>query len=470
MTKPKTAQEKLWQGRYHKQTDKLLEQFSESISFDQALYPYDIEGSKAHARMLCDCKLISSAERDAILHGLDTIRKELDSGAFVFDPALEDIHMHIESRLIALAGPAGEKLHTGRSRNDQVALDLRLYLRDQIQDLQKKIRVLQKTLVEFSKKNFHVIIPGYTHLQHAQPVLLAHHILAYVEMFQRDWERLADAAKRTSVLVLGSGALAGTSLPLDRDKAARYLGFEKVGANSMDGVSDRDFAVEFLAAAALCGVHCSRMGEDLVLWCSHEFNFIDIDEAFCTGSSMMPQKKNPDVAELVRGKAGRFIGNLVRLLTVLKGLPRTYNRDLQEDKEAVFDSVRHLGRVLAILAGLFQAVKVRNVTETGVFEGDFSYATDVAEYLVRKGVPFRKAHQITGSLVSYCLENHTDVPHVDLDTLKKFAPQFDKDIYLAISIPSVVESKKSYGGTSPANVRRQLNEWEKKWKGAGHDA
>ena len=465
-----TKKEKLWQGRYHKSSDKLLEEFSESISFDRKLYPYDIEGSKAHARMLCDCSLISKAERDSLLHGLDAIRQEMDAGKFTFDPAVEDIHMHIEARLIALIGPVGEKIHTARSRNDQVALDLRLYLIDQIALLRQKVRALQISLVEFSKKNVMVIIPGYTHLQHAQPVLLAHHVLAYVEMLGRDDQRLAEASARANVSPLGSGALAGTSLPIDREKVAKALGFAEVCANSIDAVSDRDFAVEFLSAAALCGVHLSRLGEDLVLWSSHEFNFIDIDEAFCTGSSMMPQKKNPDVVELVRGKAGRFIGNLVRLLTVLKGLPLSYNRDMQEDKEPVFDSVEQLGKVINILARLMENVRVRPLAEQRLFGTDFSCATDIAEYLVRKGVPFRKAHQITGSLVSYCIENHTGVEQMELEALKKFAQEFEADIKLAITVPSLVESKKSYGGTSPVNVRKQLREWEKRLKGLKKNA
>ncbi len=463
-TKQKDSKDKLWQGRYQKSSNKLLEEFSESISFDRKLYPYDIAGSRAHANMLCAVKLLTTAERDSILHGLDTIKAELDSGKFIFDSALEDIHMHIESRLTALVGAPGEKLHTARSRNDQVALDLRLYLRDHLHQLQGLLRELQIAIVEFAKKNFMTIIPGYTHMQHAQPVLLAHHVLAYVEMLQRDWDRLADATKRTNVLPLGSGAIAGTSLPIDREMVAKELGFDAISANSMDAVSDRDFAVEFLAAAALCGVHLSRMGEDLVLWSSQEFNFVDIDEAYCTGSSMMPQKKNPDVAELVRGKSGRFVGNLMRLLTIMKGLPMTYNRDMQEDKEAVFDSVEQLGRALAILTKVFENTNVRPLPEQSLFDGDFSYATDIAEYLVRKGVPFRRAHQIVGSLVSHCLENHTGVDQVDMETLKKFAPQFESDVYLVISPAHGVESKKSFGGTSPVNVRKQISEWEKRFK------
>jgi argininosuccinate lyase len=464
MTKQR-ARQKLWQGRYRKGTNKILEKFSASISFDRKLYPYDIAGSRAHAAMLCDCKLITKKEKDAILGGLNRIQGELDSGTFVFDESLEDIHMHIESRLIALIGAAGEKLHTARSRNDQVVLDLRLYLRDHSGRIQKNIVALQTALVAFAKKNVKEVIPGYTHLQHAQPVLMAHHILAYVEKLERDRDRFVDAGKRADELPLGSGALAGSSLPIDRHKVAKLLGFSRVSANSIDAVSDRDFAVEFLAVAALCGVHLSRLGEDLILWSSQEFNFIDIDETFCTGSSMMPQKKNPDVAELVRGKTGRFIGNLVQLLTVLKGLPMTYNRDMQEDKESVFDSVEQLTGVLEVMTHLFHNIRVQTPSRDRFAGEDFSYATDIAEYLVRKGVPFRKAHQITGGLVSYCLENNTTVAQVDLTTLQNaFAPEFNKDIYVAISESNVIESKTTYGGTASANVRRQIGQWEKRLK------
>src|ERR1700677_32455 len=390
----------MWKGRFKTDTAELLKQYSESISFDWRLYGHDIEGSIAHAAALLDAGIITAKENKAIVNGLKIIREEIDNGHFQFDPDLEDVHMNIESALTKMIGDAGAKLHTARSRNDQVALDLRLYLRAETQEIQKCIIDLQRSLVTLGEENKHVIIPGYTHLQRAQPVLFAHHLLAYVEMLERDFNRLADAYKRINVMPLGSGAIAGSTINLNRELVAKLLGFSGVTQNSMDAVSDRDFACELLAAIAITGMHLSRLSEDLILWASSEFKFITISDAYTTGSSLMPQKKNPDVAELTRGKTGRLYGNLLSLLTTLKGLPMTYNRDMQEDKEPVFDSVDTIKAALGICAAMLLEVKVNEPRAAEAVADWNLLATDLADYLVKKGVPFRKAHEIIGKTVA----------------------------------------------------------------------
>lgn len=455
--------EKLWGGRYSKPTDKLVEDFTESISFDARLAPYDIEGSIAHAKMLAKCGIISVKEKDEIVKGLRDISAEIAHGKFVFDPSLEDVHMNIESALTKKIGKPGEKLHTARSRNDQVALDLRLYLRDQVSQIITLISGLQKAFLHLAEKSKDEIIPGYTHMQHAQPVLFAHHLLAYVEMFERDKGRLADSRARINVLPLGACALAGTSLPIDREFVAKELGFKAVAANSMDAVADRDFVIEFLNNAAMIGMHLSRISEEIVLWAGAEFRVIEIDEQYCTGSSIMPQKKNPDIAELVRGKTGRLYGNLLSVMVMMKGLPLAYNRDMQEDKEPVFDSVDTVKASLAVVAGMIGNMRLKE-HRRAKFEGDFSYATDMAEYLVKKGMPFRKAHKVIGQMVSYCIDKGVEMYHLDMQTLKGFAEEFDGDIYKVMDIGACVGSKKSLGGTSYKNVAKALADWKRRLK------
>ncbi|MGW8161282.1 MAG: argininosuccinate lyase, partial [Desulfobulbales bacterium] len=394
--KKQEGTDKPWGGRFSEDISPAAETFSSSIHFDKRLYRYDIAGSMAHAKMLAKVGLLASDELDQILGGLAEIESEIAGDTFVFRPECEDIHMNIEKALVEKIGQAGEKLHTARSRNDQVALDMRLYLRDQSHHLMALLTSLQKGFVVLARQYFGVIMPGYTHLQRAQPVLLSHHLLAYYEMFSRDKARLNDCLKRIDVMPLGSGALAGTSLPIDRNFVARELGFPAISANSMDAVGDRDFMVEFLAACSLIQIHLSRFSEELVLWAGQEFNFVEIADRFCTGSSIMPQKKNPDIPELVRGKSGRVFGNLLALLTVLKGLPLTYNRDLQEDKEPVFDSVDTVSQSLAVMIELLTGLSFnREILEQATEKG-FMTATDLAEYLVQKKIPFRQAHAIVG--------------------------------------------------------------------------
>ncbi|HRZ87398.1 MAG TPA: argininosuccinate lyase [bacterium] len=452
---------KLWSGRYSKATDSMVDRYSESVSFDCRLAPYDIAGSVAHAKMLAKCGIISSQEKDQIVRGLREILKEIEAGTFVFDPALEDVHMNVEGALTKRIGPAGEKLHTARSRNDQVALDTRLYLREQVAVIIGLIAELQKAMLKLAEKHKGSIIPGYTHMQHAQPVLFAHHMLAYIEMFERDKARLTESLPRINVLPLGSCALAGTGLPIDRQAVAKELGFAAVSRNSMDAVADRDFVLEFLGSAAIIGMHLSRLSEELILWAGTEFKMIDIDESFCTGSSIMPQKKNPDVAELTRGKTGRLYGNLVSVLVMMKGLPLAYNRDMQEDKEPLFDSVDTVAGALSVMAAMVAHVEVKEHKRIR-FDGDFSYATDLAEYLVAKGVPFRKAHAIVGRLVGDCAGKAVEIYHLDLQTLKSYAPEFEKDVHAICDIDSCVRAKKSFGGTAPANVEKELRAWKTK--------
>jgi argininosuccinate lyase len=452
---------KLWAGRFRGKTSKVVDSFTESISFDHRLWRYDIEGSIAHAKMLGRQGIITGEESEEIITGLREIAKDIENGRFTFKKELEDIHMNIEAALIRKIGDTGGKLHTARSRNDQIALDLRLYVRAEIQEIISLIRAFQKTLVDVATKYLNTLMPGYTHLQRAQPVLLSHHLLAYVEMLDRDAGRLNDSLKRTNQLPLGSCALAGTTLPIDRVYVAKQLGFEGISQNSIDAVSDRDFAIEFLSASAMLIMHLSRLAEEAVLWSSEEFKYIELPDAFTTGSSIMPQKKNPDVAELVRGKTGRVYGNLVSLLTLMKGLPLSYNRDLQEDKPPLFDTVDTIKSCLTVLNEMFPGIRfnAKRMRETA---GDaYSTATDIAEYLVKKGVPFRKAHGITGRIVLHCIENKKRLEDLAINELRGFSPLIGEDIHDFLSPEESVKNKNSLGGTSLREVTKQVRRLRK---------
>ena len=447
---------KAWAGRMSEPTHQLLEAFTTSFPFDRRLYAHDIDGSIAHCEMLGRQRIIPPADARRIIGALRQIRAEFEGGRFRALPGDEDIHMAIERRLIEKIGAVGGKLHTARSRNDQVALDLRLFLRAEIARLRTLLKDVRRTLAGVARRDREVILPGYTHLQPAQPVLLAHHWLAYAEMLQRDEGRFADCVQRLNVLPLGAGALAGTTFSIDRAYVARRLGFADVTANSMDAVSDRDFAAEFLAAAAITGMHLSRLAEDLILWSSQEFGFIELPDAFATGSSMMPQKKNPDVAELIRGKTGRLYGNLLRLLTTLKGLPLTYNRDLQEDKEPVFDSVDTLAASLEILRALLPALHVNRSRMRAAATAGFTLATELADYLSSKGVPFRDAHGVVGEIVRHCLANALTLEEMTVAQLQRFSPHFRADVRKWLSAEAAIRRRRATGGTAPRNIDRQL--------------
>ena len=451
-----SASTKMWGGRFSEATASSVEEFTASVHFDARLYRQDIAGSRAHARMLARQGLISDEECRAILDGLDAIEQEIEAGTFTFSPELEDVHMNIEKALSDRIGPAGAKLHTARSRNDQVALDLRLYLRDQGQEILDLITALQKTVVGLARKHLGIIMPGYTHLQRAQPVLLSHHLLAYYEMLKRDHGRMRDCLKRLNVMPLGTAAMAGTGLPIDREFVARELDFPAITANSMDTAGDRDFAVEFLACCTLIQIHLSRLAEELVLWSSKEFGFIDIADRYCTGSSIMPQKKNPDIAELLRGKSGRVTGNLMSLLMILKGLPLTYNRDLQEDKEPVFDTVDTVKSCLNISNELLANTTFNGEALRAATQGGFMTATDLADYLVLKKVPFRKAHAIVGSIVAHAQEKGVELAELSLEELRNFSGDIDDDVKEVLSVEGSIHSRTVAGGTAPATVEKAL--------------
>ncbi|OPY14077.1 MAG: Argininosuccinate lyase 1 [Syntrophus sp. PtaB.Bin001] len=453
-------QSKPWGGRFQEPTHKLVEAFTASISYDRRLFRYDIEGSIAHARMLARQGIISKGDARSIAAGLKGILSDIEQGIFEFSSEDEDIHMAIEKALIKRIGDAGAKLHTGRSRNDQVALDVRLYLRAEILEIVDCLALLKAVIIELAKEEVDTILPGYTHLQKAQPVLLAHYLLAYREMLDRDESRLRDCYRRVNVLPLGAAALAGSSLPIDRVYVARQLKFPEISKNSMDTVSDRDFIAEFIFAASLTMMHLSRFCEDLILWSTGEFNFVEISDAFTTGSSIMPQKKNPDVAELIRGKTGRIYGNLVALLTLLKGLPMSYNRDLQEDKEPLFDTVDTVKACLKILTEMIRHMKFNREKMQKEAEGGFATATDLAEYLVMKGVPFREAHGVVGKLVRLCIESQKDLASLSLEELCRFCPSIGEDVYDCLSLQNSVKSRKSYGGTAGEQVREQIRQLE----------
>ncbi|MCX5824320.1 MAG: argininosuccinate lyase [Deltaproteobacteria bacterium] len=452
--------EKPWGGRFRESTDREVEAFTTSLHYDRRLYQCDIEGSIAHARMLAKQGIITMREATAIRTGLRAIRSEIEAGTFVFRPGDEDIHMAVEKALTARIGEAGGKLHTGRSRNDQIALDIRLYLRAEIGDILTLLGKLKAGFVERAKAEIGAILPGYTHMQKAQPVLLSHYLLAFREMLDRDEDRLRDCLKRVNVMPLGAAALAGTGLPIDRRYVARILGFPEVTANSMDSVSDRDFVAEFIFAASLVMMHLSRFCEDLILWSTDEFGYVEIADAFTTGSSIMPQKKNPDVAELIRGKTGRVYGNLVALLTILKGLPMTYNRDLQEDKEPLFDTVDTLQSSLRVLTAMIGRLTFnRQRMETGA-AGGFSTATDLAEYLVRKGVPFREAHGIVGRIVSFCIQEGKALTGLTLKEFRRFYKGFERDLFRCLTVRQSIQARQEIGGTAEETVRRRIAEIE----------
>ena len=447
---------KAWAGRFAEASHPVMEAFTSSLAFDKRLALYDLRGSIAHCRMLVKQKILTRTEGEKILKGLAGVQLELERKRFSFWPSDEDIHMAIERRLIEKIGPVGGKLHTARSRNDQVLLDVRLYLRDEIATIQRLLKALQKQLARIAKRHWNTVMPGYTHLQRAQPVLLAHHLLAYYEMLDRDHERLQQCSERVNVLPLGAGALAGTTLPIDRHYVARLLGFTRVSENSLDTVADRDFLVEFLAVGAILSMHLSRLAEELVLWASGEFGFIELADAFATGSSMMPQKKNPDVPELIRGKTGRVYGNLVALLTVLKGLPLSYNRDLQEDKEPLFDTVDTVKEVLAVLAAMLPRITFRKDRLREAACGGFPLATDVADYLVEKGLPFRQAHEVVGTVVRWCLKKNKGLEHLSLEEWQSFSRLFAQDLLPRLTLEAAIDRRCSYGGTARTNVQRRL--------------
>lgn len=434
----------------------LLTGFTESISFDRRLYRYDIQGSIAHAKMLARCQVITARDAERITKGLRKIQKEIEAGKLKFDPGLEDIHTHVEHRLIEIIGDTGAKLHTARSRNDQVALDMRMYLRDEIREIAMLIRELQATILKVAEANIDVIMPGFTHLQHAQPILFSHWLMAYFEMLDRDWGRLFDTFERVNVMPLGAAALAGTSHPIDREYTARLLDFPKVTQNSIDTVSDRDFVLEFMADASLIIMHLSRLSEELILWSSKEFSFVEFADTFITGSSIMPQKRNPDVAELVRGKAGRIYGNLLSMLVAMKSLPLAYNRDMQEDKEPLFDTVDTLKGALAVYAKMLASIRVNKKNMAAALVGDFSTATDIADYLVRKGMPFREAHQLVGRLVRETIAKHKQLVDLHLSDFQAYSKLFGKDIFEAIEPRASIESRRSLGGTAKESVTRMI--------------
>lgn len=444
--------EKPWDGRFTERTDTSVEAFTSSIHIDKRLYPYDIEGSVAHCRMLAKVGVLTDQESETLVEGLWRIKRDLDQGNFEFDDSLEDIHMHIEARLLQDVGKVAQKLHTARSRNDQVALDVRLFLRHVTQQVVGLLDNLRRVLVNLAQQHIDIVMPGYTHLQRAQPVLLAHHWLAYYEMFSRDADRFSDSLKRTNIMPLGAAALAGTTYPIDRAYTAQLLDFPDVTANSMDTVADRDFIMEFLSAASICMVHLSRMSEELVLWSSSEFRFIELADAFSTGSSIMPQKKNPDIPELIRGKTGRVFGDLIALLTLMKSLPLAYNRDMQEDKPPLFDAVDTLQSCLEITIKMLPTIKINGDAMRQAASVGFLNATDMADYLVGHGVPFRNAHAIVGQAVAYALDKGKELHELSLKELTTFSKVIDKALFDHLTLESMISRRLSAGGTATDNV------------------
>jgi argininosuccinate lyase len=460
--------EKLWAGRFQEKTAKIVEAFTSSIDVDKRLYAYDIQGSIAHCLTLAKAGIISSEEADELISGLEKVKQEIEKGTLPFSDALEDIHTHIESRLAEIVGKVAHKLHTARSRNDQVALDVRLYLRDAVIRLGRLLLELQKALVDLAKCHVATVMPGYTHLQRAQPILLAHHLLAYYEMFSRDADRLQDCLVRINIMPLGSAALAGTPHPIDRKYTAEKLGFEKVSANSIDSVSDRDFIIEFLSAASICMMHLSRLSEELIIWSSAEFGFVELPDAFATGSSIMPQKKNPDVAELTRGKTGRVFGNLMAMLTLMKSLPLSYNRDMQEDKTLLFDAVDVLTACAEIYIQMLPKIKFNKTNMQSAAGRGYLNATDLADYLAAKGMPFREAHHCVGQIVGYALSVKKEIHELSLKELQQYASQIEDEIFGYLTTQRVIDRRVSSGGTATAAVKTALKAAEKKLKkGAG---
>ncbi len=457
----KSATSKLWGGRFQGQTDTLVESFTASIGFDCRLYEYDIQGSVAHCQTLQRAKVLSTRESQTIIKGLHHIREDIRAGRHEFKVEDEDVHMSIEKRLTQLIGPLGGKLHTGRSRNDQITLDLRLYLRDALQHLQEDLRRLQQSFVTLAERYKGVMMPGYTHLQRAQPVLFSHHALAYVEMVERDKGRLHDALVRINVMPLGSGALAGINYPIDRHFTAALLDFPQITQNSLDAVSDRDYVIEVLSGCAILMMHLSRLSEEFIVWSSQEFQFIDLPDGFCTGSSMMPQKKNPDIPELIRGKTGRVYGHLFGLLTTVKGLPLSYNRDLQEDKEPLFDTIDTVTTSVKIYAELLAQLTLRPEPMNKAVSEGFLLATELADYLVQQGIPFRESHQIVGNLVRECLAKGKDLLQLTEHELFQASPSFDKKAFRVLTPMASINQKNIVGGTAETQVTSQINAWKK---------
>ena len=447
---------KLWGGRFEGKTDALVEQLGESVSFDARLAPWDIQGSIAHARMLGNQKIITQADAKKIIAGLKKIGTQIEKGKFVWSTQLEDVHMNIESALTERIGDAGKRLHTGRSRNDQIATDIRMWCRDQIDVILDQLHALRIAFKQMAEKHLQAILPGCTHLQHAQPVLFAHHLLAYTEMFGRDFERFSQLRKRVNIMPLGSAAMAGTPYPIDRKQVAKELKFDGISSNSMDAVSDRDFAVEFCANASLTMMHLSRLCEELILWSTPEFGFVTIGDTFTTGSSIMPQKKNPDVAELVRGKVGRVYGDLTALLTILKGLPMTYNRDLQEDKEPVFDASDTTQLCLAVMTRMLPSIQIHKDAMFDATQEGFLEATDLADYLAAKGLPFREAHEIVGKMVLHCTKKDLKLADLDVMQLKTFSPLYEKDALKLMDPTILVNRRKTFDGTALSQVKKAL--------------
>lgn len=449
---------KPWGGRFTGETNKKVEEFTASISFDKRLYRHDIKGSIVHCMALARARILSSHEAENIIKGLKDILMEIEKGQFPFLPEDEDIHMAIEKRLIEKIGDTGRKLHTSRSRNDQVALDIRLYLRDEIGMIIDRIRSLQSVIVDLAKKNIDLIMPGYTHMQAAQPLLFSHYILAYYEMLERDKERLKDCLKRVDSMPLGSGAISGSNYPVDREFIATQLGFSSVTNNSVDAVSDRDFAIEFLANSAIIMMHLSRLSEELVLWSTIEFGYLDLPDSFCTGSSMMPQKKNPDIPELIRGKSGRVYGSLVSLLVTMKSLPLAYNRDLQEDKEPIFDTIDTIKNSIEIYTEMLKGIKLNHERISGSGENHLLLATDLADYLVMKGLPFRNAHEVVGKIVQFCIENKRRLDSLTPEEFKSYSGLFGADLKDYLSVERSIERKDQVGGTAKNRVKKRIRE------------
>ena len=449
---------KMWAGRFEKATDEAVNDFNSSLPFDCRMYKQDIEGSVAHSKMLAKQGIISQEDADKIREGLLSIMDDIDSGTLTFDSDAEYIHMFIEEELTNRIGDAGKRLHTGRSRNDQVALDQRLYAIDEAYEIMSLVGELRDSLIDIAKDNLNTYMPGYTHLQRAQPITFAHYLGAYIEMFGRDMARLEEAIARTNISPLGSGALAGTTYPLDREFVAEELGMEDVTRNSLDGVADRDWAIELSSFASILMMHLSRLSEEIILYSSQEFKFIELDDAYSTGSSMMPQKKNPDVAELTRGKTGRVYGDLISILVTMKGLPLTYNKDMQEVQEALFDVVDTLKGVLVPFTGMIKTMTIRKDNMEAAALGGFTNATDLADYLVRKGIPFRSTHEISGKLVHYCIENNTSLLDLKIEEFKKFSDLIEEDVYDAISLKTCVEKRLVTGGPAPEAMKKYLDQ------------
>ena len=453
---------KLWGGRFSKATDTLVDDFNSSIRFDARMYAQDIEGSMAHAEMLGRQGIIPKADAELIVKTLGEIKNDIEDGKVEFEIDAEDIHMNIETILISRIGDVGKRLHTGRSRNDQVALDVRMYLRHEVDELLPLLEDLKKSILAIAEQNLDTIMPGYTHMQKAQPITLAHHLMAYYEMLRRDCDRLSDCRRRINVMPLGSGALAGTTYPLDREFVAEKLGFYSVTMNSLDGVSDRDFVCELAFDLSMIMTHLSRLSEEIILWSSHEFSFIELDDAYSTGSSIMPQKKNPDVAELVRGKTGRVYGSLMGLLTMMKGLPLAYNKDMQEDKEQIFDAIDTVKMCLPVFSKMLLTMKVKRENMLRGAKGGFTNATDVADYLVKHGLPFRDAHAVVGRMVAYCIENNKVIDDLSMSEFKEFSNLIEDDIYKEISLETCVNQRKLIGGPAYDTVKHIIDVYKSK--------